>query len=65
MFVLFNNQKEFIGYSDQLPPTIQYYQNIGENFDINKRFYRNNNNIKICKIHTIPNIWCWLITKKT
>ena len=39
MFVLFNNQKEFIGYSDQLPPTIQYYQNIGENFDINKNFW--------------------------
>jgi len=39
MFVLFNNQKEFIGYSDQLPPTIQYYRNIGENFDINKNFW--------------------------
>lgn len=39
MFVLFNNQKEFIGYSDQLPPTIQYYHNIDENFDINKNFW--------------------------
>jgi Golgi nucleoside diphosphatase len=39
MFVLFNNQKEFIGYSDQLPPSIQYYHNIDGGFDINKDFW--------------------------
>lgn len=39
MFVLFNNQKEFIGYSDQIPPSIQFYHDIGNNFDISKEFW--------------------------
>jgi hypothetical protein len=53
MFVLFNNQKEFIGYSDQLPPSIQYYRNIDDDFDINKEFWDGNyENGSIKKIET-------------
>jgi hypothetical protein len=39
MFALFNNQKEFIGYSDQLPPSIQYYHDVGDSFDINRDYW--------------------------
>lgn len=39
MFVLFNNQKEFIGYADQVPPSIQYYHNLDNSFDINKEYW--------------------------
>jgi hypothetical protein len=39
MFVLFNNQKEFIGYADQVPPSIQFYHSVADSFDINKEYW--------------------------
>jgi hypothetical protein len=39
MFALFNNQKQFIGYSEQIPPSIQYYHELDINFDPTKKIW--------------------------
>jgi hypothetical protein len=39
MFALFNNQKQFIGYSQQIPPTIKLYKELDIDFDPSKKFW--------------------------
>jgi hypothetical protein len=39
MFSLFNNKKQFIGYSEQIPPTIKYYRELDVDFDPTKKYW--------------------------
>jgi hypothetical protein len=39
MFALFNNQKQFVGYSEQIPASIKYYKELDINFDPTKKIW--------------------------